>query len=201
MQENYDEIQQRAKDATTCHYRHHCERYDQVMSAWPDDKERDKFSVWDKIPYESNEHDDSEAEQLFSGTAAECLKYLESSGVHLEESGVCTVCDMYDARKKAVKEDRHPYFLVVAWGLSRYCYSNAEGGCWSDWLTIIEVRKVYTWEAGLKAMREMRGEHPQPRFNRFSCANRGEDDVQFGCFYGEDDPRFPQETTQSETYS
>lgn len=90
-----------------------------------------------------------------------------------------------------------PIFLVVV-GTSRYCYSRAEGGCWADWDTILEVRKVWGVANGVRALHELKQDYPQPRFNRYSCANRGEEDYRIVVCASEDE--FPQETTEPATY-
>ncbi len=101
-------------------------------------------------------------------------------------------------RRQNRKENQiAPIFLVVV-GTSRYCYSPAEGGCWADWNTIVEVRKVWGVSQGIKALHELKEEYPQPRFNRYSCANRGEEDYRIVVCGSE--AEFPEETTQGEIY-
>lgn len=129
-----------------------------------------------------------------------CNRYQSIMSKDMSGSETCGVCEAYEARRDKTLQGIQPPFLIVAWGVSRYCYSPAEGGCWADWTTILEVRKAHTWERGLRHMRELREEYPQPRFNRFSAANRGEDDIFIRCFYSEADPRMPENTTHRETY-
>jgi hypothetical protein len=117
-----------------------------------------------------------------------------------EQESVCKVCDMYDKRKLANAEGRKLPYLVVAWQISRHYGGAEEGGWWYDWCEVVDVREAHTMAEGLRQARKLKEEYPQPRFNRFSAANRGEGDTCIGVFYGEDDPRFPQNSTHRPRY-
>lgn len=117
-----------------------------------------------------------------------------------QEAPPCLVCDAYEERKAKLEKGVLSPFLIVCYGMRRYCYSSAEGGCWADWLSIAEVRKVWDLQGALKATRELKEKFPQPRYDRFSCANGGEEDFFIQTCYSPEDPMFPKETTQPETY-
>ncbi len=187
---SYDEIRDRARAAKVCPYKHSCGRYDHVMSEWYSGTPNHKYEVWD-----NHGQNDEEGEMVFSSDSeAECLTYLERHGTELRENGKCDVCDMYEKRKAAVAQGKQPSFLIVAWGTSRAYGGPEEGGWWYDIDTVLEVRRAFTFEEGLRHARELREEYPQPRYNRFSCANRGEDDVYIRCVYAENDPRMPEDS-------
>ncbi len=90
-----------------------------------------------------------------------------------------------------------PIFLVVVetWR----CFGGSEeGGWWYDKSRIADVRKVWGVKNGVKALHELREEYPQPRFNRYSCANRGEVDYHTVICGSEDE--FPSEQLERQTY-
>lgn len=208
----YDTLVKSADAASTCPLKHHCERHAYIMTAWYGEQEP---------PYNvRGSHNDGEryyTEVLHKGTKEECQTYLDSfrglteeeqndynlpahPTLELEQNGVCKVCDMYDRRKAASAEGRMLPFLVVAWQISRHYGGPEEGGWWYDWTEVVDVRKAHTMSEGLRQARKLKAEYPQPRFNRFSCANRGEGDTMIGVFYGESDPRFPQNSTHRPRY-
>lgn len=101
----------------------------------------------------------------------------------------CTTCNSYEARKKATKEGKQLPFYIVAYGINR-CYGGPEEGGWYyDTSRILEVRKVYSLEAGLKAARELKEEYPTCKRGRFSVIG-GEDTYLMVCYTEE---QFPQE--------
>lgn len=108
-----------------------------------------------------------------------------------DEHETCAVCDAYEKRKVAVAQGKQPSFLVVAYGINRVYLGPEEGGRWGDAIEVLEVRRAFTFEQGLRHMRELKSEYAQPRYDRFSCANRGEPDIFFQCVYSEADPRMP----------
>jgi hypothetical protein len=132
-----------------------------------------------------------------------CYRWDNVINAHLNLPVVeepCTVCDLYDQRKAKVMQGEMPPFYLVCYGVSRYCYSQAEGGCWADWTEILEVRKAYTFRQALKHARELKEKYPTQRYNRFSVLGNG-DDTYLRICYSEDDPRWPQESTQRAQYS
>ncbi len=142
-----------------------------------------------------------EGEGFDSDDLEECEARLkENDSAYIVDNMQCLVCDKYDARKLANKEGIVKPFYIVAYGVSRYCYSKAEGGCWDDWTDILEVRRVFTVFEALRHLRDLKEKCPQPRFNRFSAANRGEDDIYFKLCYDENDPRWPEQSTKRTTY-
>lgn len=208
----YDSIMQRASAAQTCPYNHHCERFEYIRSEWSNDPQK-PYSVWGT----ENDGEYYKRETLHTGTKEECETYIASfpgltpeeqddyglsayPTLSLEENGRCWVCDAYDKRRADVRKGIHKPFVIAVWSISRHYGGPEEGGWYYDWTTVDEVRKVHTLEAGLRAARELKAAYPQPRFNRFSCANRGEGDVFIGVFYGENDPRFPQNSTHRPRY-
>lgn len=108
----------------------------------------------------------------------------------------CPPCHK-DLRQKAMKEGIVKPFYVVATNIER-CYGGPEEGGWYyDWTTILEVRKVWDWKTGLKAMRELIEKYPQPRYNRFSVLGR-EGDYEIHMYYDVD--QFPRESTERPRY-
>jgi len=83
-----------------------------------------------------------------------------------------------------------PIYLVVE-GVSRHYGGPQEGGYWYDWSTIETVRRVWGWKEARAMLRELREEYAPPRFDRFSCANRGQPDIYF--LVCADPSEFPQE--------
>jgi len=90
-----------------------------------------------------------------------------------------------------------PIFIVVT-ATSRAFGGYEESGWWYDVVTIEEVRKVWDWRSARKMLRELREDYPQPRFNRYSCANRGECDYDYVLCSSPEE--FPSETTEKPTY-
>jgi hypothetical protein len=106
----------------------------------------------------------------------------------------CDVCDAFDRRKADVSGGKQPSFLVVAYGVSRHYGGHEEGGWWYDRTEVIDVRKAHTLAGGLRHARDLRGEYPPPRFNRYSAANHGAPDVYVRCVYSEADRRMPEDS-------
>lgn len=194
-QTKYDAVVEMANAAQVCGGRHACARRDHVMTEWWNGIREYKFEV--RIPYTADDCGD-EWETVFGGaTRQECDAYISTSDLQnaeIVENGVCAVCDMYEARKEAVAKGKMLPFLIVVTGTSRHYGGPEEGGWWYDRDEVLEVRRAFTFEQGLRHARELREEYPAPRYNRFSCANRGEPDVHIRCVYGENDPRFPQDS-------
>lgn len=99
-------------------------------------------------------------------------------------------------RRQAQQDGKVLPIYIVVEGIERYCYSNAEGGCWADWHRIIEIRKAWSWKSAIKMIRELQAAYPPPKHNRFSVL--GGEDIQFTITHTEDD--FPKETTERATY-
>lgn len=200
--DRYNEINGRAKKAQVCKAKHYCARYHNVMY---------EFHGNDRVPCnECGEVATKKTERPSlpdyeeDGTQDEQSFWCDKHGLNENTKPIvpdqCLVCDAYENRKAKLAKGEQPSFLIVCWGISRYYISPAEGGCWGDWTTILETRKAFSLSDAKKHIRELLAENPAPRYNRFSCANRGEDDIQIGCFYSETDPRCPKATTQRETY-
>jgi hypothetical protein len=117
-----------------------------------------------------------------------------------DDPHICGVCELYDARREAAEKGTVLPFYVLAVGMSRHYGGPEEGGWWYDMPEILGVKKAYTFKQGLKLARELKEEYPQPRYNRFSCANRGEPDVHLCVLYGENDPRWPGEDFERPRY-
>lgn len=199
---SYEEALKQAKAARTCNSKHYCERHAfvmnnlyygtekkyQVMLDHTNDPEWDDTDVWENV-FESDFRNECEA--FIQQGAQRCS---------LRVNGICQVCDLYDSRKRALKEGRvRPFYLVVE-GISRHYGGPEEGGWWYDWREVLEVRRAFTLSEGLRQMRQLREEYPQPRYNRYSCANRGEPEPRVVLCYGEEDPRWPQESTHRPRY-
>lgn len=192
----------------TCHMKHYCERdsfnrgrsYGKGHHCY-----QDKYEVWDTHCAEDPSWDDPDTtEQMVfsSDDKSECEAFITQGAqrCELRENGVCLVCDLYERRRKANAEGRVlPFYLVVE-GTSRHYGGPEEGGWWYDWHEVLEVRKAFTLEEGLRQMRALREEYPQPRYNRYSCANRGQPDTRVVLCYGENDPRWPSESTHRPRY-
>lgn len=192
---SYDEIMTRARAAKVCPYPHHCERKEFISLEWHMKAKSSPWEVWTKKDVEG---DDVCTEVVFAGTKSECEKQFEyelRNMPHLfwlEEKGRCLVCDMYEKRGAAIENNVCPPFLVVAYGISRHYGGPEEGGWYYDNTTILEVRKAYTWEQGVRQFRKLKEEYPTQRYGRGSVLGNG-DDVYVRCVYSEADPRFPQE--------
>jgi hypothetical protein len=201
--ESYDTALERAKAARTCPLRHYCERHQFIMNNLFHGTE----SKYDVVVDHTNdpEWDDPRdvTERVFSSdflNEAEAYIAQHAPTGKVNVNGVCKVCDMYDRRQKALKEGRVLPYYIVASGISRHYGGPEEGGWWYDWTEILGVRRAFTLEEGLRAVRALREEYPQPRYGRHSCANRGEPDTHITLCYGEDDPRWPTESTQRPRY-
>ena len=68
-------------------------------------------------------------------------------------------------------------FYVVAYGISRHYGGPEEGGWWYDWHEVLEVHRVFDFQQGIRAAHKLKENHGAPKYNRFSAANRGEQDV------------------------
>lgn len=119
---------------------------------------------------------------------------------HRDDYDPCDVCLAYERRKAANSQGKVLPFYVTVEGISRSYGGPEEGGWWYDRRTILAIRRVYTVSAALRTIRELREEFPQPRYNRFSCANRGENDIRIAVCYDESDPRWPEETQGRPSY-
>lgn len=102
-----------------------------------------------------------------------------------------------DIRSIATKNGVVNPFYVVVYNVGRHYGGPEEGGWWYDSTSILEVRKVWNWKSALKAMRELKEDYPQPRYNRFSVlGNQG--DYFIGMYY--DVEQFPKESTGRPRY-
>lgn len=204
----YETLLQQARKAQTCKVGHHCPRYQHIMARL-DGGPTEECEVWDRFPCLTDSPDaDSEPEQVFLGTKEECEAYiveatrgfLGASRYSIEEPSKCGVCDAFDHRKVETAKGIQPPFLIVVSGISRHYGGPEEGGWWYNTTEIVEVRKVHTISAAHRHLRELKELYPQPRFGIGSAANRGESEYEMGCFYGENDPRFPQANTERPRY-
>lgn len=200
---SYDEIVADAEKAKVAHTRHHCPRRQHVMSEWySGGKREDKYDLkkflrtdpfdGDKWDYLTSSDNRDELEEV--------IRQDPAGRYEIVENGVCEVCNMYEKRKADVAKGKQPSFLIVAYGVTRIYLGPEEGGTWDDATEVLEVRKAYTFEQGLKHARELREEYPQPRYDRHSCANRGEPDIYIRCVYSEADPRMPKDEYPDRTY-
>ena len=201
--EKYDNALERAKAARTCPLKHYCERHAFVMNNLYHGTEKKYEVILDHTnDPEWDDPSDVEEKVFESDFKNECEAFITQGAqrCELRVNGVCKVCDMYDARQRALKEGRvRPFYLVVE-GTSRHYGGPEEGGWWYDWHEVLEVRRAFTLEEGLRQARALRESYPQPRYNRYSCANRGEPDTRIRLCYGEDDPRWPTESTHRPRY-
>jgi hypothetical protein len=187
----------------TCPMKHHCER-----SAWVSSYRRPmekKYEVWDTQANLDPEWDDPDTNEhmvFTSDDKSECEAFIANGAqrCELRENGVCLVCDMYDKRKVDLAEGRVQPFYIVAYGISRHYGGPEEGGWYYNWTDVHEVRRVFTVQEGIRQMRQLSEKYPQPRFDRYSCANQGEDDNYFVLCYGEQDPRWPKQSTHRPRY-
>jgi len=81
-------------------------------------------------------------------------------------------------------------WLVFVLGISRRPGGREEGGWYYDATRILEVRKVWSIGQAKRAIKALREEYPQPRYNRFSVC--GDEDIVIGQVAHVDD--LPQET-------
>lgn len=201
----------------TCLRKHYCDRraHNERQSNFPEGS----LSYGYKYEVTALSVDENgEDEQVFAcNELSELRTYLLTNGFHpsvigdlvagknvgnhkVTVNGVCKICDLYDKRKaEQALGIVTPFYLVVE-GISRHYGGHEEGGWWYDWHTILDVRKAFTFKQALKHARELREKYPQPKYNRYSCANRGEDDTVLRLVYSEDDPRWPEETTERPRY-
>lgn len=118
--------------------------------------------------------------------------------IHGNEGSDCVSCVYNDTRDSRIASarDRHglvePIWIVVT-GTSRHYGGPEEGGWWYDWLSIVEVRRVYGWKTALAAVRELREEYPPSRYGRGSAAAGGSMD--YAIELHADTRTFPEETT------
>jgi len=204
--DTYESVVKEANAAQACKMKHHCERRAYIMNQWGSNPQP-QAEVWGS----HGDGEDYTQEQLFTGTKEECQTYINTfqgltaeeqeeyslpkyPTLRVSENDRCLVCDLYEKRQAQVAEGRMPPFFIVAWGISQRYGGPEEGGWWYDVTTVEAVRKAYTFRQALKLYRELKQEYPQPRFRRTSAANRGEPDMFFHTFYGEDDPRWPQDS-------
>lgn len=194
-QRKYEEVCEKANKAQVAATSHHCERYNHAMTEWFQGELQVRFEV--RIPCTDADCSD-EWEYVFGGESrGECDTYIRTSDLQraeIVENGVCKVCDAYEKRKAAVAQGKQPSFLLVATATSRHYGGPEEGGWWYNRTHVVEVRKAHTFEQGLRWMRALKEEYPQPKYSIYSCANRGEPEYQVRCVYSEDDPRFPEES-------
>lgn len=190
----------------TCKMKHFCEResfirrnaIDPLVKAF-------RYDVVDPIAHQGDdEWDDEDISEcvLRTDSKAEAEAFITQGAqrCELRDNAECPVCDMYDRRQASLKEGRvRPFFLVVS-STSRHYGGPEEGGWWYDNTTVEEVRQAYTMEQGLRHGRELKDKYPQPKYNRFSCANRGEGDTRIQVCYGESDPRWPNENHERPRY-
>lgn len=192
----------------TCPIKHYCEResfdrknaYDVGSPA-----HEYRYEVWDTQAHLNPNWDDTEdnEEMVFeSDDKSECEAFMRQGGqrCELRENGVCRVCDLYERRQAAMKQGHVLPFYIVVEGTSRHYGGPEEGGWWYDWHEVLEVHKAYTLQEGLRHAHALKDKFPPPRYDRFSCANRGEEDIRIVLCYGEDDPRWPTETKQRPRY-
>ncbi len=209
MKREYDIIRAEARAATTAHTRHACARYDHVLSEWYNGSCDAKYEVWDNNFNTGGVNEETDEVMVFaSNQKSECETFMQAPNVstskhpdlELRENGKCDVCDLHDKRKAAVAQGHMLPFYVVAWGVSRHYLGPWEGGTWGDDTEVLEVRRAFTLEQGLKHARELREAYPQPRFGIGSAANRGEPETHIRCIYSEMDPRMPVQHRASRSY-
>ncbi len=70
----------------------------------------------------------------------------------------------------------HPIYVVVQ-SISRHYGGPEEGGWWYDFCNTEEVHTVWGWQDARRLTRQLQEEYGQPRFNRYSAANRGAGDI------------------------
>lgn len=198
----------------TCLRKHYCDRRaHNERQSFPSNSPsyEYKYEVYDL------NGEDGEVQVFACNELAELRTHLLTNGFHpsvigdlvagknvgnhkVTVNGVCKICDLYDKRKaEQALGIVSPFYLIVE-GISRHYGGPEEGGWWYDWHTILDVRKVFTFKQALKHARELREKYPQPKYNRYSSANRGEDDTVLRIVYSEDDPRWPEESNERPRY-
>lgn len=120
-----------------------------------------------------------------------CGKHISPNRHHNEKQ-----CRRVQIRKEARAKGRVLPIYIVVLGISRHFGGPEEGGWYYDWRTIHEVRKVWSFCAARKAIRELREEYPKPRYSRFSVLG-GEDMFIHVCL---DEQEFPRESTEVPRY-
>ena len=75
------------------------------------------------------------------------------------------------------KEGELQKFLVAVQSIDRRYGGAEEGGWWYDWRSTDSVHRCYGKESLLSLLNDLKGNNPQPRFNRFSVI--GGADVEF----------------------
>ena len=78
-------------------------------------------------------------------------------------TGSCIACERRNARarRRARIDAGHcdPIY-IAALETTRHYGGPEEGGWYYDWTDVVEVRRAYDWRAALRAIRELRDEHP-----------------------------------------
>lgn len=198
---DYKKIRQLAQQARACPYPHFCQRYEHQMTAhYNGGVPMDECEVWDPGVHGA---DPETHELVFSGSKQECQEFIQSNDryyLEMHHDATCRVCDAYEARQRDMSSGKQPAFFIVAYGVSRHFGGREEGGWWYDNVNVIEVRKAFTLRDGLRHAHELKAEYEQPRYNRFSAANRGEPDIYIRCVYSMNDPRMPQDKVGDERY-
>lgn len=189
----------------TCHMKHFCEResFNRKRQLYTDGSYREsRYEVWDPCYQGGPDEVPDEVLVYEAESKEECEAYMATQGKALElrENGVCQVCDLYEKRQAHLREGRvDPFYLVVS-GTSRHYGGPEEGGWWYNWTEILEVRRAFTFQEGLRQARELRDKYPQPKYDIYSCANDGEPNTEITLCYGEADPRWPHESTERPRY-
>lgn len=101
-------------------------------------------------------------------------------------------------RKQATKENEVQKIYIAMWESSRHYGGPEEGGWYYDIHTIATVRFAFGWKRALKIARDLQKEYGQPRFNRYSAANRGEADKNIKIYSSID--HIPEEQTKRPRY-
>jgi len=184
----------------TCHMKHFCRResFNRKREMYTAQSYKEsKYEVWDPY-YQSPDEESDEVLVYESDDKSECEAFIASGAqrCELRENGVCGVCDLYDCRQADLKVGKVPPFFLVVSSTCRYYGGPEEGGWWYDKTYIEEVFRAYTLKEGLRRGRELKEKYPQPKYNRYSCANRGEGDIRIQLCYSECDPRWPSENPE-----
>lgn len=201
--EKYDNALAVAKAAQTCHRKHYCERRAFIMNNLYHDTEKKYDVVLDHTNDPEWDDPSDVTECVFSTDFKnEAEAYIEQHCPRgtIRENGVCKVCDLYDARKAALKEGRVRPFYIISYNIHQAYGGPEEGGWYYDWTSINGVRRAFTLEQGLRQVRAMWDEYPKAKHPRSSYANRSHSENFVVLCYAEDDPRWPVETTQRPRY-
>lgn len=93
--------------------------------------------------------------------------------------------------RKAERAKHHASWVqpiyVAHFSVDRAYGGPEEGGWWYDRRVLEEMYRVFSWQEARSVLRELREENEQPRFNRFSCANRGENEHEFALSHSAED--------------